>query len=97
MKKQLNKGLLDMKKKGKIPVKVYEALMSTGAQPESLCGLAKVHKKETPLRPIRSIPRNRYHKLNFEGTNIETNTNDERKTLEQIKLEKDEKVLSLDV
>ena len=43
--KELNKELLDMRKKGKIPVKVYEALRSTGAQPARLYGLAKVHKK----------------------------------------------------
>ena len=34
-----------MRKKGKIPVKIKEALRSTGAQPESLYGLAEVHKK----------------------------------------------------
>ena len=50
--------------KGKKPVKVYEALRSTGAQPARLYGLAKVHKKGTPLRPVLSIPGSRYHKLN---------------------------------
>ena len=104
--KELNKELLDMRKKGKIPVKVYEALMSTGAQPARLNGLDKVHKKETPLRPVLSIPGRFYHKLNkfltpffpkTEGANRETNINDARTTLEQIKLEKDEQVLSLDV
>ena len=95
-----------MRKKGKIPVKVYEALSSTGAQPARLYGLAKVHKKETPLRPVLSIPGSCYHKLNkflalffqnIEGANIETNTNDARKNLQQIKLEKDEQIQSLDV
>ena len=102
--KELKKELLDMRKIGKIPVKVYEALRSTGAQPAKLYGLAKVHKKETPLRPVLSIPGSCYHKLNklltpffqkIEGVNIETNTNDARKTLEQIKLEKEEQILSL--
>ena len=95
-----------MRKKGKIPVKVYEALRSSGAQPARLHELAKVHKKETPLRPVLSIPGICYHKLNkfltpffqkIEGANIETYTNDSRRTLEQIKLEKDEQILSLDV
>ena len=104
--KELNKELFDMRKKGKIPVKVYEALRSTGAQPARLYGLAKVHKKETPLRPVLSIPGSCYHKLNnfptsffqkIEGANIKTKTNHARKTLEQIKLEKDEQILSLDV
>ena len=87
-------------------VKVYEALRSTGVQPASLYGLTKVHKKETPLRPVLSIPGSCYHKLNkfltpffqkIEGANRETNTNDARKTLEQIKLDKDEQILSLDI
>ena len=33
----------------------------------------------------------------IEEANIETNTNDARKTLEQIKLDKDKQILSLDV
>ena len=91
---------------GKIPDKIYEPLRSIGAQPVRFYGLAKVNKKETPLRPVLSIPGCCYHKLNkfltpffqmIDGANIETNTNDTRKTLEQIKLEKDEKILSLDV
>ena len=48
--------------KGKIPVKFYKALRSTGAQPARLYGLAQVHKKETPLRPVLSIPGSCYQK-----------------------------------
>ena len=89
-----------------MPVKVYEGLRSTGAQPARLYGLAKVPKKESPLGPVLSIPGSCCRKLNkfltpffqkIEGANIETNTNDARKTREQIKLEKVEKILSLDV
>ena len=64
MKKKLNKELLDMRKKERIPVKVHEVLRSTGAQPARLYGLAKVHKKETPMILVLSIPRNCNHKLN---------------------------------
>ena len=53
-----------MRKKGKIPVKVYEALRSTGAQPAKLYGLTKVHKKVTLLKHVLSIPGSCYHKLN---------------------------------
>ena len=99
--KELNKKLLDPRKKGKIPVKVSEALSFNGAQLARLYGLAKVH-----MRPVLSIPGTCYHELNkflssffqkIEGANIEINTNDTQKTPEQIKLEKDEEVLSLDV
>ena len=104
--KELNKELLVMRKKGKIPIKVYEDLRSTGTQPARFYGLAEVHKKETPLRPAFSIPGSCYHKHNkfpthffqkIEGANIETNIKDAQKTLEQIKFERDEQILSLDV
>ena len=62
--KELNKELLDMRKKGKIPVKIYKIFRSTGAQPARLYGLAKVHKKETPLRLVLFIPGSCYHKFN---------------------------------
>ena len=103
---ELNKEFLDKRKKGKISVKVFEALRSTRAHPARLYGLAKVLKKEIPLRPVLSIPGSCYHKLNkfkipffqkIERANIETNTNDARKTLKQKKLEKDEQILSLDL
>ena len=55
---------MDIRKKWKIPDKVNEALRSTGAQPTRLYGLAKVHKTETRLRPVLSIPESCYHKLN---------------------------------
>ena len=93
-----------MRKEGKITVKFYETLRSTGAKPARLYGLTKVHKKETPLIPVLSIPGSCYHNFNnfiksffqqIEGANMETNTG--RKTLEQIKLEKDDQILSLDV
>ena len=67
--------------------------------------LAKVHKKETSLRPVLSISGNCYHQINkfltpfsqkIESANIENNTNDARKILGQIKLEKDEQILSLE-
>ena len=54
--KELNKELLDMRKKGKIPVKVYKALRSTGAKPARLYGLAKVHKKRNPSETCSLYP-----------------------------------------
>ena len=80
--------------------------MSTGTQLARLYGLDKVHKKETPLRPVLSIPGSCYHKVNkfltpffqkIEQANIETNTKDARKILEPKKLEKNQQILSLEV
>ena len=95
-----------MRKKGKIPIKVYEALRSIGSHPASLNGLAKSTQRETPLRLVLSILGSCYHKLNnfltpflqkVERATIETKTNDARKTLEQTKLEREEQFLSLGV
>ena len=102
--KELNEELLDVRKKGKIPVKVSKVLRSTEAQPARLYGLAKVHKKEIPVRPVLTIPGSCYYKLNkfltpffqkIERANLESNTNYARKIREQKKFEKDEQILSI--
>ena len=91
-------------KQGKISDKIYQRLRSAGSQPARLYGLAKVHKKDTPLRPVLSIPGSSYENLNrfltpffqkLQGANIKTNTQDAREALES--LENDELILSLDV
>ena len=41
----------------------YTSLRSTGSQPAQLYGLAKVHKKDRPLRPVLSLPGSFYEKL----------------------------------
>ena len=104
--KQINNSLQNLMKQGKISDKIYQGLRSTGSQPARLYGLAKVHKKDTPLRPVLSIPGSSYENLNrfltpffqkLPGANIETNTQDARKALESLTLEDDEQIVSLDV
>ena len=62
--------------------------------------------KNTPLRPVLSIPGSSYENLNrfvtpffqkLPGANIETNTEDARKALESLTLEDDEQIVSHDV
>ena len=57
-------------------------MRSTGGQPARFYGLAKVHKEDTPLRPVLSLPGSSYYNLNkvlaklfekIEGANIKTN------------------------
>ena len=57
-------------------------MRSTGGQPARLYGLAKVHKVNTPLGTVLSLPGSSYYNLNkvltkffekIEGANIETN------------------------
>ena len=81
-------------------------MRSTGGQPTRLYGLAKVHKVNTPLRPVLSLPGSSYYKLNkvlakffekIEGANIDTNSLDAREILESTNLEPNENLISLDV
>ena len=69
-------------------------------------GLAKVHKAETPLRQVLSLPGSSYENLNkmrakffdnIDGANTETNTKNARETIENIALDPDETIISLDV
>ena len=81
--KELNKELIAMNKRDEISDQLYSKMRSTGGQPAGLYGLAKVHKDETPLRPVLSPPGSSYENLNKmlaklfdnnDGANIETNT-----------------------
>ena len=79
-------------------------MRSTGAQPDRLYRLAKVHKQGTPLRPVLSLPGSSYDNLNktlakyfdeIEGANIETNTQLSREFLEKTELDSVESIISL--
>ena len=68
-------------------------------------GLVKVHKADTPVRPVLSLRGSSYENLNkmpakfFENidkANKETNTKDARETIENISLDPDESMISLD-
>ena len=74
-----------MRKKEEISENLYTRMRSTGGQPARIYGLAKVHKVNTPLRPVLSLPGSSYYNLNkvlakffekIEGANIETNSLD---------------------
>ena len=104
--KDINKELLAMKKKDEIDEALYSRLRSTGGQPARLYGLAKVHKKGTPLRSVLSLPGSSYEHLNktlakffdnIGGANIETNTQMAREIIENIDLDYNESIISLDV
>ena len=62
--RDINKELLAMRKEDEISENLYTRMRSTGGQPAGLYGLAKVHKKNTPLRPVLSLPGSSYYNLN---------------------------------
>ena len=104
--RDINKELLAMRKKDEISESLYTRMRSTGGQPARLYGLTKVHKVNTPLRPVLSLPGSSYYNLNkvlakffekIECANIETNSLDAREILESTNLEPNENLISLDV
>ena len=97
--RDINKELLAMRKKDEISENLYTRMRSTWGQPARLYGWAKVHKMNTPLRPVLSLPGSSYYNLNkvfskffekIEGANIETNSLDAREILESTNLEPNE-------
>ena len=77
-----------------------------GSQPARLYGLAKVHKKNTPVRPVLSMPGSAYHKVALKiaewlssvpECNINSSTKSISDTLQTIVLEREEEVVSFDV
>ena len=95
-----------MNKRDEITDGFYVRLRSTGSQPARLYGLAKVYEKDTPLRPVLSLPSSFYEKLkrtlaNFfdkiEGANIESNTEAATVMIENTNLDYDESIISRDV
>ena len=101
-----NKELRALWEDNKIDEELLKKLRSTGAQPARLYGLAKVHKNETPLRPVLSLPGSMYDPLNkwlaklfdkVPGANIETSTKEMSERLRATALEPDETIFSMDV
>ena len=98
--------LLRMCRSGDITDTFYQKVRPVGSQPARLYGLAKIHKRQTPLRPILSMPGSLYEPLSKElakwisklpESNINCNVSQVRNALCDVKLEPDERVISLDV
>ena len=95
-----------MRKQDLISEKIYQMLSSTGAQQTRFYGLAKGHKKDTPLHTFLSFPGSPYQKLNkfltplfqrVPGENIETSWCPARVKLEKIEVQKNRQVFSLNL
>ena len=50
-------------KENHISQELFERLKPTGSQPPRLYGLAKVHKENTPMRPVLSMPGSAYYNV----------------------------------
>ena len=60
---RINGELKKLLEGGQIEDDLYKKLRSTGAKPARIYGLAKIHKVDTPLRPIVSMPGTAYYNL----------------------------------
>ena len=98
--------LKSLQQEKKIDDDLYEKLRPRGSQPARLYGLAKVHKTDTPMRPVLSMPGSAYHKVaeyvaqqlaNVPQCKINTSTDTISKKIRETKLEEDEEMISFDV
>lgn len=85
---------------------LYDKLKLVGSQPPRLYGLAKVHKKDTPLRPVLSMPGSAYYKIGKQVSdwlsvvkecNINSYTKDISECLPRVQLGRNEELISFDV
>ena len=99
-------ALKEMNENNKINDSLYLKLKPIGSQPPRLYGLAKVHKDDTPVRPVVSMPGSAYHKIAKEVTswlsvveecNINSSTKQISDKLPNIQLNQNEELVSFDV
>ena len=98
--------LKDLNSNGKINEQLYDKLKPIGSQPPRLYGLAKVHKENTPVRPVLSMPGSAYYKTANQVAkwlsvvhecNINSSTESVTNQLPTIELNSDEELISFDV
>ena len=59
----IQKRLLQLKKEGLLPSKIYSRIRPTGSQRPRMYGLPKIHKQHVPLRPTLSMTDSAQHQL----------------------------------
>ena len=98
--------LKTLKSEGEISEELFDKIKPRGSQPARLYGLSKVHKKDTSLRPVLSMPGSAYHKIAVQVTEwlsvvdeckINSSTKSIADSLKSIKLDEDEVIVSFDV
>ena len=103
---KFNKTIAQLKHRGSIDTDFYNKVRSSGGQPARLYGLTKVHKKDTPLRPVLSIPGSCYEPITNElakwfeklpEAQVETSSSKIKAGITAATLDDDEVMLSLDV
>ena len=95
-----------LQKQGKIEKELLDQIRPIGSQPARLYGLAKIHKKNTPVRPVLSMPGSAYHKVALyvakclsvvPACKINASSKMISDRLNEVILDEDEEVISFDV
>ena len=103
---RVNGILKSMLEAGKIDKELHASLVARGSQPARLYGLAKVHKNNTPVRPVLSMPGSAYHNVAtyvakcykvVPECQINASTKLICDKIKSVKLEEDEEMISFDV
>ena len=85
---------------------MLKKLLPSGSQPPRLYGLAKVHKRDIPLRPVLSMPGSPYHTIAtqiadwlsvVDECKINSSTEKISNKLQDIKINEDEQIISFDI
>ncbi len=99
-------SLKKMKQDGRIGEELFQKLKPVGSQPARLYGLAKVHKKDVPVRPVLSMPGSPYHQVAEQVAEwlavvpecgINSSTKEISDKISSIRLADDEELVSFDV
>ena len=98
--------LSQMQREGRISQDLHSKLKPIGSQPPRLYGLAKVHKQNTPLRPVLSMPASAYYNIAKQvaewlavipQAQINTSSKQISDEIKQLNLGDDEEMISFDV
>ena len=98
--------LKSLKNENKITESLFLKMKPIGSQPARLYGLAKIHKRDVPTRPVLSMPGSSYYKIAsqiadwlsvVDECNINSSTKSISDSLRDIKLQNDDVLVSFDV
>ena len=98
--------LKSLKNENKITESLFLKMKPIGSQPARLYGLAKIHKRDVPTRPVLSMPGSSYYKIAsqiadwlsvVDECNINSSTKSISDSLCDIKLQNDDVLVSFDV
>ena len=102
---RITAALKKLKENNKISETMFTQLKPSGSQPPRLYGLAKIHKRHVPVRPVLSMPGSSYYKIGHQVSkwlsvviecNINSSTKEISDTLPEIEVDEETEMISFD-